>query len=327
MEQTNSEKFLSLAIQSLIMLLGSFLIGSLPVFIKLNRSYLDRLTLSGSVLLASLVLVNILPEGFETLTDTYDEKNFNLEISQIAGIFLILGFLLVLMIDLVFGLHSETSNSNSSEQQNQTPNAITSSVTLKYFGRCKLPNLLSIGFVFHATCDGIALGAAIYSGNSNLNFSIFIGLFIHKLVVGLTLVLNMIKKFQKKEILSTLFMFSIACPVGGFFTLLILTLISADGDSILPGCLILMSTGTLFYIALCHSLPESIAARQKQGHSHGQHLHTNSTVMREIESDESIISDSQNLLHEPTPIDKIDYCLIFLVIILPIFMSLFLSEE
>merc|ERR1712173_138822 len=139
------------------------------------------------------------------------------------------GFVFLMLIDLVFGLHGDSNESSGS-----TTNDATS-------------NPLSFGFIFHSACDGIALGAGAYTGDTQLIVAIFIGIFCHKLVVALALVSNLLKKASKKKCLISLVLFSIACPLAAFIVLGILILTDASQESLVPGIMIAISAGTLMY--------------------------------------------------------------------------------
>ena len=224
------------------------------------------MTLFGAVLLSSFILVVIVPEGFEILIEAYPEGESEedepaIEAGVAGGISMIIGFLIIFMIDLFVGLHGDHESSSSDLSTNSNSNNAASKSQ-------KGSNLLSVGFIFHALCDGVALGAAVYSDNSDVVIGIFIGVFAHKLVVGLALTINLLGKSNKKSILICLFIFSIAAPVGAYIVLGILVGIDASEESVIPGILILLSAGTLIYVGMAHSLPEAIQAR-KGGHGHG----------------------------------------------------------
>lgn len=278
---TTGQLFLNLTYQSLAIFFGSFLVGSLPIWVPLSQKFLNYLTLFGAVLLSSFILVVIIPEGFEILVEAYPEEiegeeSGGIEWAALGGICLIVGFFLIFMIDVYFGLHGDHPDEEAEPTQTGNSNKQKKS---------KSSNLLSVGFIFHAMCDGVALGAAVYSDSSDLALAIFIGVFAHKLVVGLALTINLLGKCSKKMMLIYLFIFSIAAPIGGYIVLGILVGVDAPSESVAPGVLILISAGTLIYVGIAHSLPEAIQQRKgghNHNHSHGHSSKSNNTTDHDL---------------------------------------------
>merc|ERR1711953_551848 len=56
--------------------------------------------------------------------------------------------------------------------------------------------------------------------------------------------------------LAMILAFSLSSPLAGFLTLGILEAVQATKDSVAPGVLLLISAGTVLYVALCHIIPE-----------------------------------------------------------------------
>ena len=310
--QTTSEAFISMTWQSLTILAGTLIVGILPLCFHIPPKFLRKISLFGAVLMCSFILIIIVPEGFEQLEENYPEEELILESFQIGGLSLILGFILLFYIDLLFGLHGKNDSSSQPIQDDSNNSNFSSS------------DLLSFGFIFHAACDGVAMGAATYSGDIELIVAIFLGIFAHKLVVALCLVVNLMTKTTKKKTVFYLVLFSLACPVAAYIVLGILIAIDAPEESLIPGILIAVSAGTLMYVGMSHSLPEAM-----MGHSHG---HGDAVGNQNQAFDDGTHSDDTppilNLESQYGENDRnwIDYVGILVAVTLPILLVFFAGE-
>ena len=258
--QTTSEMFLNITWQSLVMIVGTMSVGLLPLCFTFTEKLLKRISLLGAVLMIGFILILILPEGFEDLNDNYPEDGLILSSFQIGGLSVMLGFAIMMFVDLIFGLHGKPSSASENavepernemsfqRESNQSNSNSNSNIQI-----IPKENLLSFGFCFHAACDGVSMGAATYTGQTDLIVTIFIGIFVHKLVVALCLVVNLLAmKTSKKKTLTSLIIFSFACPLAAYVILGILILADAPQDSMVPGILIAISAGTLLYVGTAH---------------------------------------------------------------------------
>ena len=335
---SSSQLFLNLTYQCLVIFFGSFVVGSLPLWIPINEKFMNYLTLFGAVLLTSFILVIIVPEGFDTLVDAYPE-DASVEFASAGGISLIAGFFVIFLIDVFFGLHGELEHSHDNRVGDLDASMNETDIDKEKQNQNQTKSrMLSAGLIFHSTCDGISLGAATYSNNTDLILGIFIGIFCHKLVVGLAMTINLLEKCSKKLILLYLFIFSIAAPIGAFVVLGILVGIDAASDSIVPGILILVSAGTLIYVGLSHSLPEAIERRKlpKRNTNKQSSMQTGSYGMDNL----AAVDDQEEMVErevmdikeinddhgDTRKIDFIDFGLILIAVLIPIMLTLFADD-
>ena len=317
--QTTSEMFLNITWQSLVMIVGTMSVGFLPLYFTFTEKLLKRISLLGAVLMIGFILILILPEGFEDLNDNYPENGLILSSFQIGGLSVMLGFAIMMFVDLIFGLHGKPSSASENavepernESFQREANQSNSNSNIQIIPK---ENLLSFGFCFHAACDGVSIGAATYTGQTDLIVTIFIGIFVHKLVVALCLVVNLLTmKTSKKKTLTSLIIFSLACPLAAYVILGILILADAPQDSMVPGILIAISAGTLLYVGTAHSLPEAI------GHGHDEYKNHDHSFMEMENINEGEYSDDQAPMLDEVAHrrDWIDYVGILIAILIPV---------
>ena len=312
---TTSEMFLNLTYQSLLIFFGCLICGAVPIFVPISKKFMNYLSLFGAVVMSGVIMVIIIPEGFETLINAYQpeaeaagdddggDDEGGLEWSAVGGMALIAGFVLILLVDLFLGLHGDEPEDQEQLQASQNR---------------KVSQMLSVGFVFHSFCDGISLGASTYTGSSELILAIFVGIFFHKLVVSMTLSVNMLRVASKKTILIVIVLFSIAAPLGGYVVLGILVLSQAADQSVAPGVLILVSAGSLAYVGLAHALPEAIHVR-KPAHVHRHHQNQASSNEEGAGSESD---ESQLLADDPVQkINWVDFVLVLVAVAIPIILT------
>lgn len=170
----------------------------------------------------------IIPEGADTLYEIEPFPYTTPSQSQLIGTCIVSGFILLLLSDKLFGSHHGKGNS------------------------------ISIGMIIHGASDGISLAASNWTDNEALEWTIFLGIFLHKMPAAFGLSASIVDQadMTKWRSLAMILAFSLSSPVAGFITLGILDAVSATKDSIAPGVLLLISAGTVLYVALCHIIPE-----------------------------------------------------------------------
>ena len=124
--------------------------------------------------------------------------------------------------------------------------------------------------IIHGATDGVALVASNWTGNEGLEWIIFFGIFLHKLpaAFGLSACIVNNPEFSKYKSLLVIALFTASAPVGGFLTLTVLQIfeVGQDGESVLPGVLLLVSGGTILYVSLCHIIPECMGSSENNLH-------------------------------------------------------------
>ncbi|CAN2387499.1 ZIP Zinc transporter [Pristimantis euphronides] len=256
------------------MFLGCFLLGLIPLAVKLSEHKLQFVSVLGAGLLCGTALAIIIPEGIELLDDSAKgspvkclnvAQNVNLtaapveeeEVSGIGsapphffiGVFLVMGFVLMFIVDQI--------GSYCSYQDPRTGMSAGTSITA------------TLGLVIHAAADGVALGAAVASSQVSVQVIVFFAVILHKAPAAFGLVSFLMHAgLEKKQIRKHLLAFSIAAPLLTVATYLIL---STTGGSLqhrlsATGNGMLFSAGTFLYVATVHVLPEI------SGRGHHQHL-------------------------------------------------------
>lgn len=115
-----------------------------------------------------------------------------------------------------------------------------------------------IGIGFHSILDGIAIGAGTMM---NLSFVIIFAVTIHKFPAALALSSMLVKggEYSKKKVLLSMFMFSLATPVGA---LLAVFMFQGLDDYIIATALGI-SAGTFLFISIGDLLPTVYEEHEK----------------------------------------------------------------
>lgn len=110
------EETFILILLTLVMLIGSYIAGSIPLIVNLSEEKLKRITVLGAGLLVGTALAVIIPEGIRSLaTDIKHEVNSNSvhpinhnqteenhgDPMSVIGISLVLGFVFMLLVDQI----------------------------------------------------------------------------------------------------------------------------------------------------------------------------------------------------------------------------------
>ncbi|XP_073412514.1 zinc transporter ZIP9-like [Dendrobates tinctorius] len=257
---------------SLGMFLGCFLLGLIPLAVKLSEKKLQFVSVLGAGLLCGTALAIIIPEGIELLDGSSKgspgqclniAQNMNLtetveeEVAEISsvpphffiGVFLVTGFVLMFIVDQI--------SSYCSYHDPRTGMSAGTSITA------------TLGLVIHAAADGVALGAAVASSQVSVQVIVFFAVILHKAPAAFGLVSFLMHAgLEKKQIQKHLLAFSVAAPLLTITTYLILSLtggslqhrLSATGNGML------FSAGTFLYVATVHVLPEISGRGNHQHH-------------------------------------------------------------
>lgn len=258
----------------LVMLVGSYLAGSIPLVMKLSEEKLKIVTVLGAGLLVGTALTVIIPEGIRSLysTDvliapgqesllnkqqssdgTEDPKiqpvgvatahlrHEEVDHSSTIGLSLVLGFVFMMLVDQISQRQSTASDHN-----------ITA----------------TLGLVVHAAADGVALGAAATTSHQDVEMIVFFAIMLHKAPAAFGLVSFLLhEKIERQQIRKHLAIFSLSAPL---LTILTYFGIGQEQKETLnsvnaTGIAMLFSAGTFLFVATVHVLPELTQG----GHSHG----------------------------------------------------------
>ena len=224
---------------------------------------LQLVSVMGAGLLLGTALSVIIPEGVQTLnmaytthsshhhdgtdsTEHHEEENPG---HHLIGVALVLGFIFMLVIDQV-----ASSRSSKADLESGRARSVSWTATL--------------GLVVHAAADGIALGAAATTNQTDVEMIVFLAIMLHKAPASFGLVTYLLHEgLERGRIKKHLLIFSLAAPSAALLTFMML---QARGSGSLDtiaatGLAMLFSAGTFLYVATVHVLPEVTSL----GHSHG----------------------------------------------------------
>eukprot|EP00127_Corallochytrium_limacisporum_P005647 Clim_evm26s210 gene=Clim_evmTU26s210 len=247
------------------MLIGSYVVGVIPLCLTIGQDKLKSLTSWGTGVLIGTAFAVIIPEALAVLQGddaghTHNSPGGTFQAVEwfavggaggegknvegleahaskaghsAIGMSLILGFLMMLYIDVLFG------NPHESEVKSGT--------------------IAVIGLIVHAAADGLALGVASQVEQSTMELFVFFAIMMHKgpAALGLTTTL-MMHNLGEKAIKYYLVLFSSAAPASAIATYSLCQVLEQDflDSSDFVGLALLFSAGTFIYVAAVHVLPE-----------------------------------------------------------------------
>jgi len=236
-----------LVLLAIVMLLGSYFAGSIPLVVNLSETKLKIVTVFGAGLLVGTALAVIIPEGVNSLYSEPNPKSTDEDKheshSSTIGLSLVLGFVFMMIVDQI------SSRRNQDLKRNSTA---------------------TIGLVVHAAADGVALGAAATTSHHDVEMIVFFAIMLHKAPASFGLVSFLLHEgINRQTIRKHLLVFSIAAPL---LTLVTYFGIGQEQKETLnnvnaTGIAMLFSAGTFLYVATVHVLPELTQG----GHSHSHH--------------------------------------------------------
>ncbi|XP_037819906.1 zinc transporter ZIP9 [Lucilia sericata] len=256
-----TEETFMLVMLVIVMLVGSYMAGSIPLVMKLSEKKLKLVTVLGAGLLVGTALTVIIPEGIRSLytevetpmltkttantaeaptLHSHDEEKDH---SRTIGLSLVLGFVFMMLVDQI----------SQKRQKESSPSDKNITATL--------------GLVVHAAADGVALGAAATTSHKDVEMIVFLAIMLHKAPAAFGLVSFLLhEKIERQQIRKHLAIFSLSAPL---LTLLTYFGIGQEQKETLnsvnaTGIAMLFSAGTFLYVATVHVLPELTQG----GHSH-----------------------------------------------------------
>ncbi|XP_017000291.1 zinc transporter ZIP9 [Drosophila takahashii] len=249
-----AEETIILILLVLVMLVGSYLAGSIPMLMKLSEEKLKCVTVLGAGLLVGTALAVIIPEGIRSLYmgngRPQDLTPEHQDYSQTIGLSLVLGFVFMMLVDI----SQRKSNVGSDKKNNAT---------------------LTLGLVVHAAADGVALGAAATTSHQDVEIIVFLAIMLHKAPAAFGLVTFLLhEKVDRQQIRRHLALFSLSAPL---LTILTYFGIGQEQKETLnsvnaTGIAMLFSAGTFLYVATVHVLPELTQGGLSQSDQHDYRL-------------------------------------------------------
>jgi len=259
-KQSSMEGSSKLVVLSVVMLLGSYLAGSIPLFMALSEEKLQLVSVLGAGLLLGTALSVIIPEGMQTLNMAYQQNDHHHEegeehaenpVPHLIGVSLVLGFIFMLVIDQVASSRSRGDVEGGGKKGNVSWTA-------------------TLGLVVHAAADGVALGAAATTNQTDVEMIVFLAIMLHKAPASFGLVTYLLHEgLERGRVRKHLLIFSLAAPCAAIVTFLLLTVHGRENLDTFSatGVAMLFSAGTFLYVATVHVLPE--VTNIGHGHSHG----------------------------------------------------------
>lgn len=278
------------------MLCGSYLAGSVPLFMTMSEDILQLVSVMGAGLLIGVALAVIVPEGMQTLIKAYQMKekashsteethheshnhsHSELEgIDRTIGLSLILGFLFMLLIDQIAskssgGSHQSVPSSDieSGSSPKSSPRKNRTSSVSHSHNHHGTTWTTTLGLLVHAAADGIAMGSAAATHHVDVEFIVFLAIMLHKAPAAFGLVTFLLhEQMERTKIRKHLLTFSFAAPTLALITYILLATNGDVGGKMdtfqATGVAMLFSAGTFLYVSTVHVLPEVTS----KGHGSG----------------------------------------------------------
>lgn len=249
-----------------VMLLGSFIAGSIPIVMTLSEEKVHFVSIVGAGLLVGTALAVIIPEGIHTLilaqhntparhhqhSDPFEQSVLKVSSSpsSIAGG--VLGVPAKMYDPPHEQGHAHSGESSEAEALSSVGLALVlgfifmllvdqcsrSASSSRGGGDLESSSSLShakksftatLGLVVHAAADGIALGAAATTSHTEVEMIVFFAIMLHKAPAAFGLVTFLLHEgLDRKRIRKHLALFSFAAPVAAIVTYMC---ISPEGDS------------------------------------------------------------------------------------------------
>ena len=191
------------------------------------------------------------PEVHENKIKHHAHHTYGFGAYQTAGLALLLGFMLMLVVESMgFGhdLHEEHHHEDLEKDHIHHPVRDISQ-------RKGLATPIVIGLSIHALTDGLAMGAALTTNSISLTVPLMLGIVMHKMPAAFSLsAFSQHSHGHVRRTWKALFVFSLATPVA----LLIAWRILGGLASYWLGLAVLVSAGTLLYVATVDVLPNVI---------------------------------------------------------------------
>uniref|UniRef100_A0A674DN50 Zinc transporter ZIP9 n=1 Tax=Salmo trutta TaxID=8032 RepID=A0A674DN50_SALTR len=243
---------------SVVMFLGCFLLGLIPLLIKLSEKRLQFVSIFGAGLLCGTALAIILPEGVELL-----EESWRVSSCSVASV---------------------AANKNASDGgvggqfQEMGPSSkglparffIGVSLVLGFILMFLVDQISSYCSIHGQLSDGVVLGVAVVSSKVTVQLVVFLAVILHKAPAAFGLVTFLLHAgLEKRQIQKHLLVFSAAAPVLSVITYFILNASGGSAQHRLSatGVGMLFSAGTFLYVATVHVLPE-VSSRGQHTHSY-----------------------------------------------------------
>ncbi|MGY8755311.1 MAG: ZIP family metal transporter [Candidatus Poseidoniales archaeon] len=222
-----------------VALFTALVAGGIPIMRGAGNDKSQKMMtgIAAGILLASALLV-ALPEGF-TLT-----LSANPDIESLwMGVAILAGFILMLILE-AYGFGHDIHEEHHDHEKDHG------------HGHVHHPNnarSIVLGLSIHALTDGLAIGAAVASGEVSIALAVAVGVIAHKIPAAFSIgIFSMHERNQAKDAWKDLILFAIAAPI----TIILAFLLLGGVDEQWIGLAILFSGGTFLYVATVDVLPD-----------------------------------------------------------------------
>ncbi|XP_061815896.1 zinc transporter ZIP9 [Nerophis lumbriciformis] len=254
---------LSITLISVVMFVGCFLLGVVPLLFRLSQKSLHFVSILGAGFLCGTALAITIPEGVGLLQEAWTHEQASCSPANTTsagaspapqlyiGVSLTFGFTFMFVVDQLGSYFSMCG------QTTLNSDAITA----------------TLGLVIHAAADGFALGAVVATGKGTVQVIVFFAVILHKAPAAFGLVAFLMHAgLENKSIQGHLLAFSAAAPVVAMATYFTLhaSYTSSQNQLSATGVGMLFSAGTFLFVATVHVLPEIISRSSSHGWT-GQH--------------------------------------------------------
>ena len=215
----------SLLVYSIIIIAVSWTGGMIPLYKPWRQSTLQLFISFGAGVLLGVAFLHLIPEAM-------------MMIEERAGLPMLFGFLLLYVLEKFIMVHSCEAGCD-----------------VHIVGWSSF-----LGLSIHSLTAGVALGAGI--AVPEISLMVFLAIVLHKLPESFSLSCILLQaKFHKKRIITIMFLFAFAVPVGALIAVHLLT--SMPGDVI--GWALAFAGGTFLHIAADDLLPSVHSSEQNRG--------------------------------------------------------------
>lgn len=287
-----------LTIFSIVMLVGSYGAGSVPLFMSMSEEKLHLVSVLGAGLLVGVAFAVIIPEGVLTLIKAYtlrEHKSLQLRdvdsiggtgtsnirrlqedhhhedhsfegMDRLMGMSLILGFIFMMFVDQLASSMSSSGSRSTTDAESLVPNSGHG----RRRGNGTVNWTTTLGLVVHAAADGIALGAAAATNQLDVEIIVFLAIMLHKAPAAFGLVTFLLHEgLDRNRTRKHLMIFSVSAPSLALLTFISLAWTGSNDGKFdtfqATGLAMLFSAGTFLYVACLHVLPE--VTNMSSGHS------------------------------------------------------------
>jgi zinc transporter ZupT len=222
-----------------VALFTALIAGGIPIMRGAQSEERQKIMtgVAAGVLLGSALLV-ALPEGFALTLSA----NPNIDSLWMGGA-IIAGFILMLILE-AYGFGHDIHEEHHDHEHDHGHGHVHHPTNARS---------VVLGLSIHALTDGLAIGAAVASGEVSIALAVAVGVVAHKIPAAFSIgIFSMHERNDTKAAWKDLILFSIAAPI----TIVLAFILLGDVSEQWIGLAILFSGGTFLYVATVDVLPD-----------------------------------------------------------------------